>query len=565
LVIEFFFIAITHLCNSGVHREQEDRTFLNTERNRGHLSPRDRIINLKGPDSPSKPLIKTLINDITKLKNDTYLSNCLDYLNQNFNKTLDDLVELEDNKKLACNTRLNAMNTTTEVSHNNNNNNNNNHNQVRINSLLNTNKPVTKIIGRNDNKNFNGSETQVKSSCANMFSNNKGALVEKQRNQVDEKRVKPSRSGPNAISKAYSNGGEDNDAALKSSNLSDQIKVSILGGGKKLGACANSYLTNQQQIESQQQQKSTKSKFESRDTSCVSNSNEGNNRNANITTRMNSTPTKCAYNTSNTSSSISSSCSSNQSLLEHHANDPVDLSYLNNYAKQYVEHIGSGNSQQQRALKDLEREGEEKEEEEVAVTTAGEKESKQQFLTSTASSGAYYNKNDDENKADEYNYYINSETTTTTRNTTTATVARNKTDFPANIQVLDSTWNSGFDDGGKPLSDSLTGNYNTPLTSSNSTTTIKADYTNTESYNNNNSSGKNNGADCVIKQQLELLESVQESEAENRMDEGEENRRPLPRSVSIISDLIESENSESKGKLLFCWLMLWLGMLTLSL
>jgi len=83
----------------------DDRTFKNTERNRGYLSPRERINAGKLMSDEqvagvqSKPLIKTLINDITKLKNDTYLTSCLDYLNQNFNKALDDLVELEDTKK----------------------------------------------------------------------------------------------------------------------------------------------------------------------------------------------------------------------------------------------------------------------------------------------------------------------------------------------------------------------------------------------------------------------------------------------------------------------------------
>ncbi len=83
----------------------DDKTFKNTERNRGYLSPRERInaakLNIGEQESvvQSKPLIKTLINDITKLKNDTYLTSCLDYLNQNFNKALDDLVELEDSKK----------------------------------------------------------------------------------------------------------------------------------------------------------------------------------------------------------------------------------------------------------------------------------------------------------------------------------------------------------------------------------------------------------------------------------------------------------------------------------
>lgn len=545
-----------------------DRTYLNTERNRGHLSPRDRIITMKEPVlSPPKPLIKTLINDITKLKNDAYLSNCLDYLNQNFNKTLDDLVELEDNKKLACNTRLNAE-------------------SCQIKTMLNTksNKPVTKIIAKSDNKNFNNATTseQVKPNKRNQELNNVCTSSKR-----DDRKAKSNHT---------TNNSNDAELLLDGSNLSDQIKVSILGGSKANTRSAmldskklTTYLTNQQgneqkhnkterSVQKQQQQQPEQSKGKSETHNNISSmqlqeeeeDEEANNGNTSTTSRKALDEESAEFTCNNESSNlvVKRSCANNK--------DPIDLNYLNNYAKLSVGNLNGGSNECERV--EVERnsavvrvEVEEQEEENITTitTTAAErqKEKKREF-----------NKNqtffDDESKAErayKSNYYMKtanksrSETiadfVSANANCNLAEEAAFATDYISPTSTTTTTTGSISSDNESTalstpvlLLNSIRANNKTKAESNTTTGCISE-----EVIDYSNKSVEIEEAAAKIKESTEVISGAEEMGEDDAPMTGSqasavgetcEKQRPLPRSESIVSDVIESEKSQGKSYIL---------------
>ena len=238
----------------------DDNTYKNTEMNRGYLSPRERINAALNEETTAvqlpqqqRPLIKTLINDITKLKSDTYLTSCLDYLNENFNKTLDDLVELEDTKQqkpldesIMSNPELTTKNT---------NKNNSNNNSL----LLDLKYDAIKLS--NDSLNSNNQKRQISSRCSNEQELQRSFLVDNNNN----------------------NNNKNNEINLF---VESKIKneAAILSKSNEFG-------------------KEELSRDSEKETN---NSNKNNN-----------------FNTNNIS------CD----------DDPIDLNYLNNYAKLYVENV----------------------------------------------------------------------------------------------------------------------------------------------------------------------------------------------------------------------------------
>lgn len=535
-----------------------DRTYLNTERNRGHLSPRDRIITMKEPvQSPPKPLIKTLINDITKLKSDAYLSNCLDYLNQNFNKTLDDLIELEDNKKLACNTRLNAE-------------------SCKINTMLKTksNKPVTKIIAKSDNKNFNNATTseQVKFNKRNQGLNN----ICTSNNKRDDRKAKSSNHINNS----------NDELLLNGSNLSDQIKVSILGGGKANNRSAmldskklTTYLTNQQgdeqkhneteQFVQKQQPEQSKRKSETHNniSSMQLQQEEANNGNTSTTSKKVLDEERAEFTCNNECSNlvVKKSCANN--------NDPIDLNYLNNYAKLYVGNSNGGSNECER--EEVERNSAvvrvEVEEEEENITTTR--------TTTTAErqkeKKREYNKNqtffDDESKtenaykSDCYMKTKNKSSSETITDFVSANTHHNLAEEAAFATdyispTTTATGSISLDNECTALStpvlllNSIRAN-NRSKAESNTTTGCISE----EVIDYSNKSVEIEEAAEKIKESTEVISCAEEmggddapmnGSQESAVGETYEKQRPLPRSESIVSDVIESEKSQGKSYIL---------------